>query len=283
MELSNAIREIRLLKGIKQKEVSFGWVSQGNYSKFENNTADIPSKAFISILKNLNIDLEEVFYIANGYCYSEEEELYREFFRFSITNIESLKLFIQKCEVYLENQQNQTITVLYEISLFLLQAFQSNNIFLNKEQVLHILEFFSNKEHLFIKDLYIINCIFFLFPIDVAHLTIGYIEKALKKYGDFQFINRIEVNLRMNYSLLLIKEHLEKQALEQLQKALSLAKSFKMSVLMGIIYVRMGICFNNLNLTQDINFIHKGKLILEVLDETDLLDRVNTEINNYLK
>lgn len=43
----------------------------------------------------------------------------------------------------------------------------------------------------------------------------------------------------MNYSLMLIKEHLEEQALEQLQKTLSLAKSFKMSVLMGIIVLSM--------------------------------------------
>ena len=82
---------------------------------------------------------------------------------------------------------------------------------------------------------------------------------------------------------MLIKENLEEKALDQLQKALTLAKVFKLSVLMGIIYVRMGICFNNLKLNKDIDYIHKGKLILEVLDETHLLNRVKIEITNYLK
>lgn len=76
MNLSNAIREVRLLKGLTQKSVSAGNVSQSTYSKFEQGTADIPSEALIGILKNLNIELDEVLFVANGHNYTEEEKLY---------------------------------------------------------------------------------------------------------------------------------------------------------------------------------------------------------------
>lgn len=284
MLLSNAIRDIRLLKGMTQKEVSFSYISQGNYSKFENSTADIPSTALIGVLNNLNVELEEVLYIANGYSYSQEESLYREFFRFSITNKKLLEEFISKCENYLKVKDDSTITLLHQISLFLLEAFQNNDIFFKKKQALHFLKMFSNKEHLFIKDLYIINCIFFLFPIDVAHLTMEYINKSIKKYKDFHSINRIEVNFRMNYSLMLIKEHLEDIALQQLDIILPKVKNYKMHYQMAIISIRKGICLKNLGHCEDgNNYIQKGLLILEILEEHDIYLNMEKEIKRYLK
>lgn len=162
--LSKAIHKIRVLKGMNQKELVSGNISQATYSKFENNIADIPSTALIGILNNLNVDLEEVLYIANGYSYTEEEILYREFFRFSLTNTKLLEEYISKCENHLKNKNDSMITLLYQISLFLLEAFQNNDIYFNKKEALHLLDFISNKEHLFIKDLYIINSIFFFSP-----------------------------------------------------------------------------------------------------------------------
>lgn len=284
MKLSNAIRNIRLLKGVSQKNVSSGFISQGNYSKFENNTADIPSTALFGILKNLDINIEEVIFIANGYNYSEEENIYRDFFKSSISNTDLLKDFVQRCENYLKVQNNETIIMIHQISLYLLKAIQNNDIYFNKEQALHLLDFFSNKDHLFIKDLYIINCIFFLFPIDVAHLTMGYINESIKKYKDFQSINRIEVNFRMNYSLMLIKENLDEMALQQLDIVLPQVKIFKMHIQLAILYIRKGICLKNL-LQHDVGngYIEKGLLILDTLEEQTLLINIKKEIEMYIK
>lgn len=66
MNLSTAVRDVRLLKGMTQKEVSAGNVSQSTYSKFEKGIADIPTQALIGILKNLDINLDEVLFVANG-------------------------------------------------------------------------------------------------------------------------------------------------------------------------------------------------------------------------
>ena len=283
--LSNSIKKIRIAKGLSQIAVSKGQLSQGNYSKFENGTIEITAKALIGILKNLDIELEELLYIDNGYRYSEKEQIYREFFRTPVNNLDLLQKFIFKCDQYLKNINNEDTLILFikKISQFLSESIKNNNIYFNKEQSQHLLNEFSKKEHLFVKDLYIINSIFFLFPIETAHLTMNYIETALKKYGDFQSISKVEVNLRMNYSLMLVKENLEKEALQQLKIALPLVKKYKMGIQMGILYIRMGICYNNLKIPVELDYIKKGTAILEVLEETELLVGMTNELNNYLK
>lgn len=283
--LSNSIKKIRIAKGLSQKAVSKGQLSQGNYSKFENGTIEITAKALVGILKKLDIELEELLYIDNGYRYSEKEQIYREFFRTPVNNLDLLQKLIFKCDQYLENINNEDTLILFmkKISQFLSESIKNNNIYFNKEQSQHLLDEFSKKEHLFVKDLYIINSIFFLFPIETAHLTMNYIETALKKYGDFQSINKVEVNLRMNYSLMLVKENLEQEALQQLKIALPLVQKYKLGVQMGILYIRMGICYNNLKIPVELDYIKKGTAILDVLEETEVLVGMTNELNNYLK
>lgn len=283
MNFYETVKKVRVAKGISQKNASKGYISQANYSKFENGKIDITSTSLMGILDNLNIELEEMLFIENGYQYSTKEQIYREFFRIPVNDPILLENLMEKCSNYLAEYEDSFISFIHQIALILIKISKNNDIYFNKEESQHLLNEFSKKEHLFIKDLYIINSIFFLFPIESAHLSMDYIEKALAKYGDFQSINRIEVNLRMNYSLMLIKENLEEQALYQLQKALPLVKKFNMSVIMGIVYVRMGICFHNLNIINDIDYIQKGKKILDVLDEIYLLDSVKIEIDKYLK
>ena len=283
--LFNTIKQIRIAKGLSQKAVSKGHLSQGNYSKFENGTIEITAKSLIGILKNLDIELEELLYIDNGYKYSEKEQIYREFFRTPVNNQELLQKFVLKCDQYLGNISNEDVLILFikKISQFLIESIKKNNIYFNKEQAQHLLDEFSKKEHLFIKDLYIINSIFFLFPIETAHLTMDYIETALKKYRDYQSINRVEVNLRMNYSLMLVKENLEEIALQQLKLTLPLVQKYRLSVQMGILYTRMGICYNNLKIPVELDYIKKGISILDVLEEKEVLMDMKNELNCYLK
>lgn len=256
--LSNTVKQIRLSKGLAQKSVATGYLSQANYSKFENGSIEIPVNAFIGILNNLNLDFDELQFIDNGYKYTEEETIFREFFRSHVNDRTQLEKLVSKCDNYLAEHTDPLIIFIRQISQFLIDAIKNSDIYFNKEKVQHLLDLFAKKEHLYIKDLYVINSIFFLFPIEIAHLTMEYIETALKKYGDFQSINRLEVNLRMNYSLMLLKEGLEEMALQQLNKALLLVKKYKLSVQMGILYIRMGVILNNLKLLEKTDYIKRG-------------------------
>lgn len=281
MTLNDTIKKIRKNKGLSQQQVSRGYLSQSNYSKFENGNIEIPISAFIGILNNLNIGLEELLYIDNGYSYSEKEKIYREFFRTPVNNKETLEQLILKCETFLADYPDQLVSFIHKICVILCNSLEQNDIYFNKDTALYLLEVFSKKENLYEKDMYIINSIFFLFPIETAHLTMDYIEKTLEKYDDFHSINRLIVNLRLNYSLMLLKSECESDALVQLEKTLPLTKKYKLSVQMGMLYVRLGICYTNLNINLNTDFIQKGLNILEVLEEIELLKIMENEILMY--
>lgn len=110
-----------------------------------------------------------------------------------------------------------------------------------------------------------------------------YVDKSIKKFKDFQSISRIEVNFRLNYSLMLIKEDLETVALQQLELILPKVKIYKMHYQMAIIYIRKGICLKNLHKDDGNKYIQKGLLILEILEEHALYNNMKKELEKYLK
>ena len=144
-----------------------------------------------------------------------------------------------------------------------------------------LLNEFSKKNHLFIRDIYLINSIFFVFPIETAHLTMRYIESSIEKYRDFKEINLLIINLRMNYILMLMKEKLEKEALAEIEKVLPLVKKYKISLYLGVIYIRKGICLHNIKIASETDFIQKGSTLLEILEEFQMLELAQKEIEKY--
>lgn len=281
--LNETIKKIRKDKNLSQQQVSKGYLSQSNYSKFENGMIEITATAFIGILNNLNIELEELLYIQNNYDYFERDKIYREFFRTPTKNKEELEELILKCERFLANYPDGHIAFINKLCMILLNSLEKNDSCLKDDIVHFSLEYFLKLDSLYIKDLYLINSVFFLFPIETAHLTMKYIETALNKYGDFQSINRIEVNLRLNYSLMLIKNCEDNEAINQLLKTIPLVKKYKLSIQMAILYIRLGICYNNLNIKAESPFIKKGLLILEALEENEVINYMKYEIQSYLK
>jgi transcriptional regulator with XRE-family HTH domain len=281
--LHKMIKEIRMNKGLSQKEVAEGYLSQSNYSKYENGIIDLPIKTFIGILNNLNMSLEEVLYISNGYNYSEKENIYRDFFRLPINNLLSLEQFILRCNEYLQKQQDPFILYLHDISITLKDAIKHHDIYYAKNIASNLLKQFYEKNTLYEKDIYLINSIFFLFPLNTARLTMEYIESIIEKYGEFNTLYRIFVNLRMNYSLMLIKEKYYKEALAILEKTLPLTKKYKLIAQMGVLYIRIGICQANLAIETETDYLVKGLTILDVIEEHDLLEIMQVEVKKYSK
>lgn len=276
------IKNIRTNKGLSQKDVAEGYLSQSNYSKYENGIIDIPINTFIGILDNLNISLEEILYIHNGYKYSQKEEIYRDFFRLPINSLETLEQLITRCDTYLETKNDSFISYIQEISMILKEAIKHNDIYQVKSIASNLLNQFQKNNTLYEKDLYLINSIFFLFPIETAHYTMQYIEKVVERYGEFHSISRILVNLRMNYSLMLLKEQQYAKAITILEKTLPLTKEYRMVAQMAVLYIRLGICQINLGMRSETNYINKGLTILDVIEEHDLLKIMNIEVEKYL-
>lgn len=279
MEYRLSLKKIREGKGLSQAEVALGALSQSNYSKFENGLIDINSKAFIKILENLDLGLEELLFITNKYNYSKKENIYREFFRAPVNDIYTLKKIKLDCEQYLNEHQDRFITVLHKICISLIFSTKNGDINSAISHVENLLDEFSKKDHLFIKDIYLINSLFFLFPINSAQLTMNYVDKALNNYGDFQSIHLITVNLRLNYCLMLIKHSAEDKALLHLKEILPITKKYRLGVQMGINYIRQGICYRNLNHSTEFDYLKKGLNILEALEESEIIKLMENEIS----
>ena len=279
--LHKMIKDIRINKGLSQKAVAEGYLSQSNYSKYENGIIDIPVNTFIGILDNLNISLEEVLFIHNGYKYSQKEEIYRDFFRLPINSLDTLEQFILRCNTYLETKYDPFISYIHEISTILKEAIIHHDIYYAKNIATNLLKQFNKKNTLYEKDLYLINSIFFLFPIETANYTMEYIESVVEKYGEFNSIYRIFVNLQMNYSLMLIKEKKYAKAINTLEKTLPLTKKYRMIAQMAVLYIRLGICQGNLAIQSETDFIQKGLTILDVIEEHALLEIMNLEVEKY--
>lgn len=67
MTVGEVIRYIRLSKKIKSKNVYTGILSRPAISKFEKGLSDTTTEKFFKIISNLNISLEEFYFIYKNY------------------------------------------------------------------------------------------------------------------------------------------------------------------------------------------------------------------------
>lgn len=67
MSIGKALREIRMNKGISQKEAAGGVVSPSFYAKVEKEQSNISADLLFELIDNLNVDLDEFRFIENGY------------------------------------------------------------------------------------------------------------------------------------------------------------------------------------------------------------------------
>lgn len=279
--MSDTIRKIRLSKGLTQEQVAKGYLTQGNYSKFEKGDIEVTASTFIGVMNNLDIGIEEFLYINNGYKYNEKEQIFRDFFSFPIIEVERLESFIVTCERYLERTTDPSISFIHKLCYHLIEIACEKDLLINQHQMKELVEHFMKKEQLYINDLYLINSILYLFPIDTLHLTMDYIEKSLKRYGDYQSIQRLEVNLRLNCSLILIKARKGNEALKQLKIIFPTVVKYKMGIQKAILLIRQGICEAQLGIQSKVDIIEKGRAILHALDEFELLDEMMLEVDMY--
>lgn len=281
MRYNDTIKNIRLKKGLPQKAVVDGALSQSNYSKYENGQLEITVSSFIGIIDNLDLDLEEFIFIHNGYNYSQKQNIFRSFFHSPVNSLPQLHIIKNKCTEFLSKKHDLLIQQIYTLCDAYIIMNEKKDISYAHEVAEGIVNDFIKKDTLFIKDIYIINSIFFVFSLETAHLTMKYIKSNIKKYQDFHNINKMIVNLTVNYSLMLIKAEMYKEALEQIESALIVSKQYKLSVQTAILLIRKSICMNQLNDIHGNEFLKKGLLILEVLEEWNILELGKQEVSKY--
>lgn len=273
---------IRRNKGYSQKYVSSGALTQGAYSKFETQNTDIGRATFDYILTKLELSYEEFKYIENEYNHNERDKLLNKLFDLSYNDKEVLQSLLEESTIYLKQKDDILVKDISRVCNALILLSKTNDIEQARIPLMEVWERLSKRNLFYISDLYFINTILFLFPLESALEIKKFAFRSINKYKNFQKIERLKINFSINIMLLLMKAHRFEDALIENEHAICLCKKYSDYLRLAICYIRKGICINQLNASGD-EWINKGKNILTVIEECKILNILEEEIVRYNK
>lgn len=278
--IGSTIKKIRSDKDFSQKYVVDGVMTQSAYSKFELNKTDITYSSLANILENLEVTFEEVLYIQNGFKHTEKDAIFKKFISTSYNNEENIKELFNMAVSYLHKKDDQLITDIKSLcEAFLILLYTADTRIL-QTTVSSVWRRLSDRNQFYFSDLYLLNSIFYFFPLETMLEIKKLAFKSIERYGDFQNIQRLKINFCVNISLMLIKEKCYVEALEEIETAILLSKKQKAYLQLAVCYVRKGICLNCLD-NNGFSWVQKGIELLTVLEEHELLQMATVEINLY--
>lgn len=283
-KIGTTLKKIRKAKGISQKEIAnYAGISQSNYSKYELGKIDVNSEALIYILDILDITFQEFYYIHNNYKPTEKELILQNFFNIPFQNLEALKKFKVTCEQYLFQNYSPIINDTVILCDALISISKYNDFETARTISSPIWNRLSNNDDLFVYDLYFLNAILYIFPIDEVLNVKDYLVRAYNIYNKYPKLHSVFINLHINISLLLIENCYYSEALTSLTNVEELCRNKRLYFQLSIILIRKGICLNNLDHQKYSGsvYINEGKKYLNIFSETETLTILEKEIDLY--
>lgn len=274
------IKKIRNDKEYSQKYVVEGIMTQSAFSKFELNRTDITFSALAGILDNLEVTFEELIYIQNDYRLTEKETIFKKFISISYNNEESIKELLWLAGSYLNGKTDRLIQDIESIAEALLILIHTDDKSKLLSCVSKVWKRLSVKNQFYFSDLYLLNSIFYFFSLETMLEVKKMAFKSIERYGDFQAIQRLKINFSVNVSLMLLKGNYYAEALLEIETAIKLSKKHKAYLQLAVCYVRKGICLNGLG-EDGHGWVEKGMHLLQVLEETELLQMARAEVASY--
>ena len=269
---------IRQNKGYSQKYVASNVLTQGAFSKFEKYNTDIRLSAFEQIITKLELSFEEFKYVQNGYEFNARERLLNTLFNLTYNNKVELESLKEEATLYLQQQEDFLIEDLIRICDSLMILGETNNIEEARIPLEKVWERLSKRNHFYIVDIYFINSILFLFPLETALEIRKFIFRSIDRYKNFQDIERLKINISLNIMLLLMKVQKFEEALSETEHAMLLCKKHADYLRLAIFYIRKGICMGRLQISGD-DWIMKGEGILIAIEELNVLEIMKDEKN----
>lgn len=280
--IGSVVKKIRSDKAYSQKYVVDGVMTQSAYSKFELNKADITFSTLSRILENLEVTFEEFLYIQNEYKHTEKDAIVKKFISISYNNEDKVNELLTMAVSYLDKKEDHLISDIKALAEALLILIHTADQKMLLTSVSNVWKRLSAKNQFYFSDLYVLNAIFYFFPLDTMIEIKKLAFKSIERYGDFQDVQRLKINFCVNISLMLIKEACYEEALIELETAIIFSKEQKAYLQRAVCYVRKGICLNRLG-ENGMPWVQKGMEILTVLEEQELLEMAQTEMKLYTR
>ena len=158
-----------------------------------------------------------------------------------------------------------------------------SNDFLQASKILYpIWEELSNRNTLYLSDIYLLNAILFVFPKSTATEIKEFANRHIKKYKGFLNLDKLYINFLINLAMINIKESDFETALPLLDDAIAQCKSEHLFINLSICYARKGVCLHHLNIQSDEDLIEKGLTTLKCLEQFELATLLEQEVNHFL-
>lgn len=276
-------KEIRIGKGYSQQYVSEKICTQGNYSKFEKGeNREIKFSILKDFLERLEMSFEEFDYISNNYEMQDRQSILKQFYNQTYNSERALYKLKEDCISYLEKNPNDNlIKNIHTVLKGMLVLARSSDFVRASEVLSSIWGDLSQRNTLYLSDIYLLNAILFVFPIQTATEIKEFALRHIEKYNGFQNTNKLKINFLINLSLINIKEKDFETALSLLNDAIDKCRAEQLFINLSICFVRKGICLSYLN-DADEGFIEKGLILLEHLEQAELVNILKMEIKNNL-
>lgn len=243
---------------------------------------DMSMTAFSNILLNLELSYEELRFIQNEYNYSFREQLLIKFFNLTYNDLEVLDSLLDESSRYLEQHQDDILVDnICKICKSFSLLHKTNKIEQARSLLNEVWERLSKRDFFYISDIYLINMILLIFPLETALEIKNFAFRCIDKYKNFRNIERLKINMSLNFMLLLMKDNRFEEALNENNLAFILSKKYSDYLLLAICYIRKGICENKLNVDGGELLINKGKKILNTLEEYKILNILEEEIEYF--
>lgn len=196
--IGDTIKEIRLNKKIKQKNMKS--VSQSSLSTIEKGR--VPSiELFLDILKELDIDMLEFFYIQNDFQLPERDHLFK-LFREQKQSLDEKYIheLQEKYDKYLAKTDDPFISSLNDILDIYLQINKTQSFNVKHDDAFEMWEEIATRKVWYHNDIYVLTKIFYIFPIEQVDNVINSAVDQLRKYDNFPHIHFFKIAFFVNCS-----------------------------------------------------------------------------------
>lgn len=278
-DFGKVYKEIRISKGLTQRQVCGDIISRSTLAKIEGGTVVPSFENMIFLLNQINMSLEEFRYICHYYQPSKRQQIFDLAENHSsLTDSTNLIKLQQLCISYLHNHHDIPIEQLLDrvnITLHVreLGGYSQDNDFQTLTQ--KIWTYLEKQDTWYENDLKLLNSILYYFPLDTLPNISQKILDSLTKYKNFHSIKANQLNLLNNLSTLYLYNDLKKDCEKITLMTLDLAKGLKRYDSLGFAQVRLGICRG------DDELIDKGMTLLRLTEEKQLLETLENEIQKY--
>ncbi|MBC1307944.1 helix-turn-helix domain-containing protein [Listeria booriae] len=183
--IGKTIRQIRLIKGMKQKD--FSKVTQAGIANIESARKNITLDKLISILDDFNMSLREFEYIRNDYKLSPTDNLFLDFanVKNSIDREQGGKLLAQISSHMKEYPTDFIAFCLYVVEDVILKITAQNSYEVESPEAFKIWSILYDREAWTYQEVYIMSKLFFVFPVELGTSMIERIEREMANYVDF--------------------------------------------------------------------------------------------------